>query len=118
MVNKNVPIGTQMFYVSISTMIYSSIYTIIFGGLCFKVGYLLMRLVHGVFFYLSNTTQNYSLQLCPLSKIILVHYLNVVYIFILSFIFLNEKIFFSDILGASFIVGFMFYNSYFPLPAK
>ena len=118
MVNKRVPVSTQMFYVSISTMTYSSIYTIFFGGLCFKVGYLFMCLVHGIFFYLGNITQNYALQLCPLSKIILVQYLNVVFIFILSFFILDEKIFFSDILGASFIIGFMIYNSYYPLPIK
>ena len=113
MVNNKVTIVSQMFYISITTMIYSSIYTVFFGGLCFKVGYLLMCLVHGIFFYLGNITQNYAFQLCPLRKIILVQYLNVLYIFILSFIFLNEKIFFSDILGASFIVGFMLYNSYY-----
>ena len=118
MVNKRVPVSTQMFYVSISTMTYSSIYTIFFGGLCLKVGYLFMCLVHGIFFYLGNITQNYALQLCPLSKIILVQYLNVVFIFILSFFILDEKIFFSDILGASFIIGFMIYNSYYPLPIK
>ena len=118
MVNKKVPVGTQMFYVSISTMLYSSIYTLIFGGICLKTGFLLMCLIHGIFFYLSNTTQNFALQLCPLSKIILVQYLNVVFIFLLSFLFLDEKIFFSDILGFILIVGFMFYNSYYPLPVK
>ena len=118
MVNKKVPISTQMYYVALSTMIYSSIYTLIFRGLCLKVGFLLMCLLHGIFFYLSNVTMNISLQHCPLSKIILIQYLNVVYIFLLSFIILNEKIFFSDILGASFIIGFMFYNSYYPLPVK
>ena len=118
MVNKKVPISTQMFYVSICTMIYSSIYSLIFGGLCFKLGFLLMCLLHGIFFYLSNVTMNTSLQYCPLSKIILIQYLNIVYIFLLSFIFLNEKIFFSDLLGACFIVGFMTYNSYYPLPTK
>ena len=118
MVNKKVPISTQMFYVSLCTMLYSSIYTLLFGGLCFKVGFLLMCLLHGIFFYLSNVTMNTSLQYCPLSKIILIQYLNIVYIFILSFIFLNEKIFFSDLLGACFIVGFMAYNSYYPLPTK
>ena len=118
MVNKKVPISTQMFYVSICTMIYSSIYTLIFGGLCFKVGFLLMCLLHGIFFYLSNVTMNISLQYCPLSKIILIQYLNIVYIFLLSFIFLREKIFFTDLLGALFIIGFMSYNSYYPLPTK
>jgi drug/metabolite transporter (DMT)-like permease len=77
-----------------------------------------MCLFQGVLNYFSNVTQNKSLQYCPLSKVILIQYLNVVYIFILSFIFLHEKIFFSDLLGACFIVGFMTYNSYYPLPTK
>ena len=118
MVNKKVPITTQMCYVSLCTMTYSPIYTLIFGGLCLKFGFLLMCLFHGVLNYFSNVTQNKSLQYCPLSKVILIQYLNVVYIFILSFIFLHEKIFFSDLLGAFFIVSFMLYNSYYPLPAK
>ena len=118
MVNKKVPITTQMCYVSLCTMTYSSIYTLIFGGLCLKIGFLLMCLFHGVLNYLGNLTMNKSLQYCPLSKIILIQYLNVVYIFILSFIFLSEKIFFSDLLGAAFIVFFMMYNSYYPLPVK
>ena len=40
MVNKKVPITTQMCYVSLCTMTYSSIYTLIFGGLCLKFGFL------------------------------------------------------------------------------
>ena len=118
MVNKKVPITTQMCYVSLCTMTYSSIYTLFFGGLCLKIGFLLMCLFHGVLNYLGNVTMNISLQHCPLSKVILIQYLNVVYIFILSFIFLNEKIFLSDLLGAFFIVSFMLYNSYYPLPPK
>ena len=70
------------------------------------------------FFFILGILLKIMLQLCPLRKIISVQYLNVVYIFLLSFIFLNEKIFFSDILGASLIVGFMLYNSYYPLPVK
>ena len=117
MVNKKVPVGTQMYYVSLSTMLYSSIYTIFFGGLCFKPGYLLMCLVHGIFFYLSNIIQNFALQLCPLTKYFFL-YINKVlkinglwkikfkqnnfgtifkcclYIFIIFYIFKRENIFF------------------------
>ena len=121
MVNNKVPISTQMYYVSICTMIYSSIYTLIFRGVCLKSGFLLlilMYLLHGIFFYLSNVALNSALKYCPLSKIILIQYLNIVYIFILSFIFLHGKIFFTDLLGACFIIGFMLYNSYYPLPSK
>ena len=45
MVNKKVPITTQMCYVSLCTMTYSSIYTLIFGGLCFKFGFLLISFI-------------------------------------------------------------------------
>ena len=79
---------------------------------------MLMYLLHGIFFYLSNVALNSALKYCPLSKIILIQYLNIVYIFILSFIFLHGKIFFTDLLGACFIIGFMLYNSYYPLPSK
>ena len=71
---------------------------------------MLMCLLHGIFFYLSNVALNSALKYCPLSKIIL--------IFILSFIFLHEEILFTDLLGACFIIGFMLYNSYYPLPSK
>ena len=118
LVNNNVPVGTQMFYVGISTMLYSSLFIIIFGGVCLKPGFLVMCSLHGLFFYVSNVTQNYALRLCPLNKTILVQYLNVIYIFILSSLLLHETIFFTDILGASFILGFMIYNSLNFLPAK
>ena len=41
MVNNKVHISTQMYCVSICTMIYSSIYTHIFRGVCLKSGFLL-----------------------------------------------------------------------------
>ena len=79
MVNNKVHISTQMYCVSICTMIYSSIYTHIFRGVCLKSGFLLMCLLHGIFFYLSNVALNSALKYCPLSKIILIQYLNIVY---------------------------------------
>ena len=45
MVNNKVPISTQMYYASICTMIYSSIYTLIFRGVCLKSGFLLISFV-------------------------------------------------------------------------
>ena len=118
LVNAKVPIGTQMFYVCISTMTYSSIYTLFFGGVVLKIGYLFMCLIHGFFFYIGNVLYNKALHYAPLSKLILIQYTNVIYIFLLSFIFLHEKIFFTDILGAAIMMSYMAYNSYYPLPSK
>ena len=51
MVNKKVPITTQMCYVSLCTMTYSSIYTLIFGGLCLKFGFLLYIQKYNIYIY-------------------------------------------------------------------
>jgi drug/metabolite transporter (DMT)-like permease len=118
LVNAKVPVVTQMFYVCISTFTYSSIYTIFFGGVVLKKGYLFMCLIHGIFFYLGNILYNKALQFAPLSKLVLIQYLNVVFVFILAFIFLHEKIYFTDILGAGIMISYMAYNSYYPLPPK
>ena len=118
LVNAKVNISTQMFYVALSTLTYSSIYSIFFGGVVLKPGYLGMCLVHGIFFYCGNVIYNKALQLAPLSKLILIQYTNVIFIFVLAFLFLHEKIFFTDILGASIMMSYMFYNSYYTLPSK
>ena len=41
-------------------------------------------------------------------------YMNTVFIFILGFVLLHEKIFMTDILGAGLIIGFQLYNFYYP----
>ena len=70
------------------------------------------------FFYLGNILYNKALQFAPLSKLVLIQYLNVVFVFILAFIFLHETIYFTDILGAGIMISYMAYNSYYPLPPK
>ena len=41
-------------------------------------------------------------------------YMNTVFVFILGFILLHEKIFVSDLIGAGLIIGFQLYNYYNP----
>ena len=116
--NNKIAIGTQMFYVAISTMTYSSIYSIIFGGVVLDPGLLFMCAIHGIFFYLGNVTNNKALQKAPLSKLIIFNYLQIIFVFLLAYIFLNEKIFFTDIIGTIIILSYMIYNSLNPLPVK
>ena len=42
-------------------------------------------------------------------------YSRVVFVLILGFIILGEKVYFSDILGTCLILGYMLYNLYFPI---
>jgi drug/metabolite transporter (DMT)-like permease len=116
--DNKVPISTQGFYVGLTTCFYSSIFSFFYGNICLKIGYLIMCMIHGLFFYGFLVLFNSACKLCQLSKLALTSYLQIVYIFILGSFFLKEEIFFTDIIGSFFIVGFMIYNTMNPLPVK
>ena len=116
LVNNKIPIGTQMLYVGISTFFYSLIFTAIFRDVCLKIGFLILCLFHGFFFYLGNFFANEAYKRIQISKVIIFNYLQIVFVIILSLIFLKEPIFFTDILGFSLIIGYLIYNTLNPLP--
>ena len=118
LVNNRVPIGTQMLYVGISTFFYSVIFTLIFRDVCLKSGFLILCLFHGLFFYLGNFFANEAYKRIQISKVIIFNYMQIVFVIILSLIFLKEPIFFTDILGFLLIVGYLIYNTLYPLPKK
>lgn len=116
--SNKVPVNTQMMYVGLSTMMYSTVFTMIFGGVELDPGYLIMCLFHGVFFYISNICYNKALQLSPISKLIIINYTQIVFVFLLAFLFLHEPIFFTDLLGSAFIFSYMIYNATHPIKDK
>lgn len=118
LVNNKVPIGTQMLYVGISTFCYSVLFTLIFRDVCLKPGFLILCLFHGLFFYLGNFFANEAYKRVQISKVIIFNYLQIVFVIVLSLIFLKEPIFFTDILGFSLIVGYLIYNTLNPLPTR
>ena len=118
LVNNRVPIGTQMLFVGIATFFYSIIFTLIFREVCLKVGYLILCLFHGFFFYLGNFFANEAYKRVQISKVIIFNYLQIVFVIILSLIFLKEPIFLTDVFGFCLIIGYLLYNTYYPLPKK
>ena len=118
LVNNRVPIGTQMLYVGISTLFYSSIFTAIFRDICLKTGFLILCLFHGFFFYLGNFFANEAYKRIEISKVIIFNYLQIVFVIILSLVFLKEPIFITDFLGFGLIIGYLLYNTLYPLPKK
>ena len=118
LVNNKIPIGTQMLYVGISTLFYSTIFTIIFRDVCLKIGFLVLCLFHGLFFYLGNFFANEAYKRIDISKVIIFNYLQIVFVIILSLLFLKEPLFFSDFLGFGLIVGYLIYNTLNPLEKK
>ena len=118
LVNNRVPIGTQMLYVGIATLFYSSIFTAIFRDICLKTGFLILCLFHGLFFYLGNFFANEAYKRIQISKVIIFNYLQIVFVIILSLVFLKEPIFLTDCLGFGLIIGYLLYNTLYPLPEK
>lgn len=110
-----IPINTQVVYLGGCTMMYSFIYIIIFGGISLTPGYILMCTMHGIFFFMYNATYNQALIYAPVSKVVIVTYLQIVFVFILAAIFLGEHIYITDIIGASLMISYMLYNYFYPI---
>lgn len=80
-----------------------------------NLGYMLYSLSNGLVFYFSNYFSVKALEFISISKFVALSYLCPVFIFIFGFVILNEKVFFTDILGSFIILGFQVYNVSIPI---
>jgi drug/metabolite transporter (DMT)-like permease len=88
----------------------------IFSGefLRINIYYCLFVMTNGIIFYLANYFTCLCLKYIAISKFQPITYLSIVFIFILSAIILGEPVFFTDLIGASIIIGFQYYNMKYP----
>ena len=110
-----VSLNNQMIYIGSTNVMYSFIYILFTRKLCLKLGYLMMCILHGFFFYLYYICYNRALQLAQVNKIVVITYLQIVFVFILGNIFLGEKIYETDILGTILMMSYMIYNVLNPI---
>ena len=110
-----VSLNNQMIYIGSTNVMYSLIYILFKRKLCLKPGYLMMCILHGFFFYLYYICYNRALQLAQVNKIVVITYLQIVFVFILGNIFLGEKIYETDILGTILMMSYMIYNVLNPI---
>ena len=78
------------------------------------IKYVLYALSNGFVFYSVNGLQAKALEYLAASKFMPVTYMSTFFIFFLDVTLLKEPVFFSDIIGALFIIGFQVYNIYIP----
>ena len=79
------------------------------------IKYIFYAMSNGIFlFYLANYLQTKSMENLSAAKFMPVTYMCIVFIFILGFTLLHETVYFTDVLGAGMIIGFQFYNYYYP----
>ena len=110
MAKEKTPITSQMFYVGCSHCFYSFFWMLITWDFDYTLKYFLMCMGHAILFFGGFFFFNKGLQIIDLSKTSIIQYSKIVFVFVLGIIFLGQKVFFSDILGSSIIVGFMIYH--------
>ena len=110
-----VSLNNQMIYIGSTNVMYSFIYILFKRKICLKFGYIMMCILHGFFFYLYYICYNRALQLAQVNKIVVITYLQIVFVFILGNIFLGEKIYDTDIIGTLLMMSYMIYNVLNPI---
>ena len=110
-----VSLNNQMIYIGAANMIYSFVYIIFKRKICLKLGYLIMCIFHGSFFYIYYICYNRALQLAQVNKIVIITYLQIVFVFLLANLFLGEGIYSTDIIGTILMMSYMIYNVLNPI---
>ena len=70
------------------------------------------------YFFIWVISYNESYKRVNVSKVVIFSYLQIIFVIVLSFIFLGEPFFLSDLLGMSLIIGYLIYDRLNPLPVK
>ena len=115
MAKNNISIYTQMFYLGFFHCLYSFLWMLFTWDFDYTFKYFVLCMMQAVLFFLGNFFNYIGLKIIDLSKTSLLQYTKVVFVFILSSLLLNEKIFFSDIFGSCIIVSFMIYHMINPV---
>ena len=110
-----VSLNNQIIYIGAANVMYSLVYILFKRKICLKFGYVMMCILHGFFFYIYYVCYNRALQLAQVNKIIVITYLQIVFVFILGNIFLGEKIYQTDIIGTLLMLSYMIYNVLNPI---
>ena len=105
----------QTFYFGFYTVLIAGFFCIL--NLDFKLSnilYCLYSLLNGIVFYICNFLNSVSFQNIEISKLQPVSYLSTVLVVIASAVVFKENLYFTDIIGALMIIGFIIYNGMYP----
>ena len=109
--NEHLTPEEQTFYFGFYSIIISCFFCLINTKFGFNnIFYCLYAFLNGLIFFLVNYLTSISFQYIDISKLQPVNYLSSILIILSGTIIFGEKLFFSDILGAAMIIGFIIYN--------
>ena len=119
LINKKVNSNIMNYYMGLSLMILTFIlgfFTNIHNEVLYNWNYILSALFSGIIFFTGFTVTNYSFK----SKLQILHttsvgYFQIVHSFILGVLFLNESVYFTDLIGCAIIIVYNIFNAMFPI---
>ena len=105
----------QTFYYGFYSFIIGGIFCILkFDFKWSNILYCLYSLSNGFVFYICNFLNSVSFQNIEISKLQPASYLSTVFVIISSAVIYKENLYFTDIIGALMIIGFIIYNGMYP----
>ena len=106
----------QTYFLGLYTMIQAFFFLLFDFNLGLNnIYYIPYCLSNGIIFAIMNMTNVEAMNNIAISKFLPLTYFGTVFIFILGWIVLGERVYFTDILGSLLIVGFQIYNAWFPI---
>ena len=105
----------QTYYLGLFTMVQAFFFLFFNFNLGLNVYYILYCFSNGLIFACMNMLNIESMNNLAISKYLPLTYFGTVFIFILGWIVLGERVYFTDIIGSLLIVGFQIYNVWFPV---
>ena len=105
----------QTFYLGFFTALQAFIFLLFDFKLGLNIVYILYCFSNGLIFSLVNILCTIAMGNIAISKYLPLTYFATVFIFILGWIILGERVYFTDIVGSLLIVGFQIYNAWFPV---
>ena len=118
MATKRISLYAQLFYFGIFHTSYGFLWMLFTMDFDCNILYLLLCSTQAILFFLGNHFSYIGLKLIDLNKISIIQYTSIIFVLILGIIILNERIFFSDIIGSCIIVSFMIYQAMNPIGDK
>ena len=105
----------QTFYLGFFTALQAFIFLLFDFKLGLNLIYILYCFSNGLIFCIVNMLCTEAMGNLAISKYLPLTYFATVFIFILGWIVLGERVYFTDIVGSLLIVGFQIYNAWFPV---
>jgi drug/metabolite transporter (DMT)-like permease len=105
----------QTFYLGLFTALQACIFSVFDFKLGLNIYYILYCFSNGLIFTFVNVLCSEAMNNLAISKYLPLTYFATVFIFVLGWIVLGERVYFTDILGSLLIVGFQLYNAWFPV---